>query len=224
MNDPDRPSLLEHALRGYLSRRCKHAYAHEMRNGLQGIYGGVDALSRAARGEKPTTVPLERLTQFVQQAISNHERGLDHVLESVAAEEQAPASVDIRALLSDLQRFLTHDAARHNVRSSLLIDQSLMIEAAPAKLRLIFLGLLTDAIDSMPGGGEIRMSGKMNGACVQLDLADSRAGDTPASFVIEAIGYLVAQVSGRIDTTPTGDSGYRVRVELPATIRSAQKS
>jgi nitrogen-specific signal transduction histidine kinase len=215
VNDTDQPLLLEDALRGYLSRRCKRAYAHEMRNGLQGIYGGVDALVRAARSTKPTQVPLERLTQFVQQAISNHERGLDHVLESVAAEEDAPAPIDINAFMSDLLRFLTHDAARHSVRSSVQIDPALVILASPAKLRLIFLGLLTDAIDSMPDGGNIRISGKNTGR-VEIDLLDSRRAAAPASFVSESIGYLVAQLSGRISRQLTPDAGYLVRVELPA--------
>jgi signal transduction histidine kinase len=217
VSDTDRPLLLEHALRGYLSRRCKRAYAHEMRNGLQGVYGGVDALTRAARADKPTAVPLERLTQFVQQAIANHERGLEHVLESVAAEEStALATLDIKALLADLLRFLTHDAGRHSVRSSLQIDQPLVIEAAPATLRLIFLGLLTDAIDAMPDGGELRISAQKSGAHIQIDLADSRTASTPVSFVLEAVGYLVAQVSGRIDAARAENASYRVRVELPA--------
>lgn len=195
-----------------------------MRNGLQGIYGGVDALTRAVRSPKPTLVPLERLTQFVQQAISNHERGLDHVLDSVAAEEQTPAAVDLRAFLSDLLRFLTHDAARHGVCSSMHIDQPLVAEAAPAKLRLIFLGLLTDAIDSMPDGGDIHISGQQAGACVQIDLVDSRRKDAPASFVSEAIGHLVAQLSGRIHGQLTQDAGYRVRVELPAPAEQPSRS
>lgn len=188
-----------------------------MRNGLQGVYGGVDALTRAARADKPTAVPLERLTQFVQQAIANHERGLEHVLESVAAEEPAAlATVDIKALLSDLLRFLTHDAARHSVRSSLHIDEPLVIEAAPATLRLIFLGLLTDAIDAMPDGGELRVSAQKSGAHIQIDLADSRTAGTPVSFVLEAVGYLVAQVPGRIDAARAENANYRVRLELPA--------
>lgn len=217
MSDTDRPLLLEHALRGYLSRRCKRAYAHEMRNGLQGVYGGVDALTRAARSDKPTAVPLERLTQFVQQAIANHERGLEHVLESVAAEEPAAlATVDIKALLADLLRFLTHDAARHSVHTSLHIDELVVTEAAPATLRLIFLGLLTDAIDAMPEGGELRVSAQRSGAHIQIDLSDSRTADKPVSFVLEAVGYLVAQMSGRIDVAPAENANYRVRVELPA--------
>lgn len=216
MSDTDRPLLLEHALRGYLSRRCKRAYAHEMRNGLQGVYGGVDALTRAARGDKPTSVPLERLTQFVQQAIANHERGLEHVLESVAAEETAAlATVDIKALSSDLLRFLTHDAARHSVRTSLHVDQPLMINAAPATLRLIFLGLLTDAIDAMSDGGELRVSAQTNGAHIQIEFIDSRTAGTPVSFVVEAVGYLVAQMSGRIDAARAENANHRVRVELP---------
>ena len=188
-----------------------------MRNGLQGVYGGIDALTRVARADKPTAVPLERLTQFVQQAIANHERGLEHVLDSVAAEEStALATVDIKALLSDLLRFLTHDAARHSVRTSLHVDQQLLSKAAPATLRLIFLGLLTDAIDAMPDAGELRVSAQRSGAHIQIDFVDSRTAGTPVSFVLEAVGYLAAQVAGRSDAARAENANYRVRVELPA--------
>src|SRR5688572_19402341 len=145
-NNATSPSMLEDALRGYLSRRCKRAYAHDMRNGLQGIQAGLDALARAARPNKPSTVPLEQLSQFVQQAITNHERGLERVLDSVAPEEFEPAPVKIRESLADLARFLSTDAARNRVRIKVDMGDDIIAHIAPARLRLIFLGLLTHAL------------------------------------------------------------------------------
>lgn len=206
---------MEDALRGYLCRRCKRAYAHDMRNGLQGIQAGLDALARAARPNKPSAVPLEQLAQFVQQAISNHERGLERVLESVAPEDLAPASVRVREFLTELVRFLTTDAARNRVRIKVDLGDDIVAQIAPAQLQLIFLGLLTHGIDALPNGGDIAISAQSADGQVQLDFVDRRSGDDPDAFVVRAVAEIVAQSSGHIERKRDADMGYRVRLRLP---------
>lgn len=210
-------SLLEDALLAYLNRRCRRAYSHDLRNGLQGIFGGVDALTRAARAtpDKPLAVPLEQLTTFVQQAITNHERGLDRVLESLAPEQQAATLISCGELLTELARFLTNDAARHNIRVRQDFSDDLKITAPLSRLRLIVLGLLTDSIDAQPTGGEIRISGRTTDRRVQFEIVDTRVEPRKDSLVSEAIEHLVAKLSGRIESRRT-DGGQEVRVELPA--------
>jgi len=211
-------SLLEDALRAYLNRRCRRAYAHDLRNGLQGIFGGVDALTRAARTTatgKPLNVPLEQLTTFVQQAIANHERGLERVIESLAPEQQAPAPVSCRELLISLAHFLTNDAARNNIRVRHDFNDNLNTTTVIARLRLIMLGLLTDSIDALAGGGEIRLRGQTSEGRVQFELVDTRSQPKAASFVSDAIERLVTELSGRIENQQNEGGGYSVRVELP---------
>jgi signal transduction histidine kinase len=212
-------SLLEDALRAYLNRRCRRAYAHDLRNGLQGIFGGVDALTRAARSTatgKPLHVPLEQLTTFVQQAIANHERGLERVMESIAPEQQAAAPVSCRELLIDLARFLTNDAARNNIRVRHDFHDDLKTTTVIARLRLIGLALLTDSIDALAGGGEIRVGGRTSEGRVQLEIIDTRTQPRSVSFVSEATERLVAELSGRIESKQNEGGGHSVRVELPA--------
>lgn len=208
-------SLMEDALRGYLCRRCKRAYAHDMRNGLQGIQAGFDALARAARPNKPSAVPLEQLTQFVQQAISNHERGLERVLDSVAPEDVAPASVRIRECLVELIRFLTSESARNGVRIKVDFGDDIVAQAAPAKLRLILLGLLTDSIDALTTGGEIAISAQSVDGQIQIDFIDGRTADDPDAFVVRAIADVVARSSWHIESKQVTDVGYRARLRLP---------
>lgn len=216
VNDAAWPWLMEDALRGYLCRRCKRAYAHDMRNGLQGIQAGLDALTRAARPNRPSTVPLEQLSQFVQQAIVNHERGLEHVLESVAPEESEPAAVKLRDFLSDLVRFLTTDAARNRVRIKVDLGDDIVALAAPSKLRLIFLGLLTSGIDALTGGGEIAVSAQRVDDRIQIDLIDARAKDDADAFVVRAVAHIVEQASGHIERRQVEPTAYRVRLTLPS--------
>jgi K+-sensing histidine kinase KdpD len=213
-NDAASPSMMEDALRGYLCRRCKRAYAHDMRNGLQGIQAGLDALARAARPNKPSAVPLEQLTQFVQQAITNHERGLDRVLESVAPEEFDSAPVKVRELLTDLVRFLTTDAARYRVRIKVDMGDDIVIDVALARLRLIFIGLLTNSIDALTSGGDIAITAEAVDSQVQIDFVDPRTDDDPDAFVTRAIAEVVAHSSGDIERKRV-ERGYRVRLRLP---------
>ena len=212
-------SLLEDALRAYLNRRCRRAYAHDLRNGLQGIFGGVDALTRAARSTtsgKPLNVPLEQLTTFVQQAITNHERGLQRVLESIAPEPQAAAPVSCRELLIEASRFLSNDTARNNIRVRHDFHDDLKTTTVIAQLRLIVLGLLTDSIDALASGGEIRLGGRTSEGRVQLEIVDTRTQPRSVSFVSDAIERLVAELSGRIESKQNDGGGLSVRVELTA--------
>ena len=209
------PSVSEDALRGYLCRRCKRAYAHDMRNGLQGIQAGLDALARAARPNKPSAVPLETLSQFVQQAIANHERGLEHVLESVAPEDHAPAPVKVREMLSDLIRFLSTDAARNRVRIKLDMGDDVVAQVSPAKLRLIFLGLLTHGIDALTTGGEIAISGHTVDGQIHIDFVDGRALDDTDAFVVRAVTELITHTGGHSERKQVAENSYRVRLRLP---------
>jgi signal transduction histidine kinase len=208
--------MLEDALRAHLNRRCRRAYAHDLRNGLQGIFGGVDALTRAARTTKPLAVPLEQLTQFVQQAITNHERGLERVLDSLAPEQQEPTVVCLRELLTEQVRFMTNDTARNNVRVRQSYDDDMKVSVVFARLRLVALGLLTDSIDAMPSGGELRVAGRTVEGHAQFEIIDTRKQAQPASFVNQAIDRLVLELSGHIEYKQNDSGGCEVRVQLPA--------
>jgi signal transduction histidine kinase len=189
-----------------------------LRNGLQGIFGGVDALTRAARSTnsgKPPTVPLEQLTAFVQQAITNHERGLERVLENIAPEELSAAQASCREMLIELARFLTNDAARNAVRIRQDFHDDLKITTVVGRLRLICLALLVDSIDALTGGGEIRISGRTTDGRVQFEITDTRTQPRPVSFISDAIDRLVAELSGRIESKQNDAGGFEVRVELP---------
>jgi signal transduction histidine kinase len=208
--------MLEDALRAHLNRRCRRAYAHDLRNGLQGIFGGVDALTRAARATKPLTVPLEQLSQFVQQAITNHERGLERVLDSIAPEAEAPTLVSLRELCTEQVRFMTNDTARNNVRVRQQYSDDMQVSAAPSRLRLVVLGLLTESVDMLTGGGEIRIAGRTVESRVHLDIIDTRSHARSPSLVTQAVDRLVSDLSGRIEHSQNDAGECEVRLVFAA--------
>ncbi len=77
------------------------------------------------------------------------------------------------------------------------------------------LALLTDSIDALASGGEIRMSGRTTEGRVQFEITDTRTQPRPVSFVSDAVERLAAELSGRIESKRNESGGLEVRVELP---------
>lgn len=220
--------ILEPALHAHLAIRCHRAYRHDLRNGLQGIYGGFDALSRLLQAPKDNA-RVERITDFVRQAVTNHEKSLERVLLSLAPLEQAAEPIDVSALLTELARFLTNDAAVHRVSLRSNIAQPVTALVRAPKLRLVLLGLMVDAIDAMPSGGVLQVGTRMN-AAAWIELADTRAAPlaaAPAELDLHDspphrgwLGYVVSQLiaaeGGSVEYAPADGGGWRITLQLPA--------
>jgi hypothetical protein len=174
MQDSDWARILEPALHAAISTRCHRAYRHDLKNGLQGIYGGFDALNRLLQLQVRDTAKVERTTDFVRQAVTGHEKGLERVLHSLSPLEQAPESMDVSLLAHELCKFLTNDATAHRVTLRCSAAQPAVSNSRPPKLRLALLSLMVDAIDAMPAGGTLQLSVSTDQHGVQLLLRDTR--------------------------------------------------
>jgi signal transduction histidine kinase len=230
MNESELFPLLEEALRAQLATRCRRAYHHDMKNGLQGIYGGVDALIRAARTDKPVAIPFDQLVQFARHAITNHEHGLERVLANIAPDEESIHVFDVAELLGELTRFLMSDASRYSVRFRSELIQGLDARADRVRVRLAFLGLMTEAIDAMPHGGDIHLRGAVKEQWIEIGITDGRAhvgGDTDVfaldlnahplrkGIVLPTVRHIVSSLGGRVECIHLPQSGRETTVLLP---------
>lgn len=231
MNESELFALLEDALHAQLASRCRRAYHHDMKNGLQGVYGGVDALIRAARADKPMAIPFDQLVQFVRHAIANHEAGLERVLISIAPDEQPATEVDVAELLNELSRFLMSDASRCSVRFRSDLKSQLRTRADSARIRLAFLGLLTEAIDAMArSGGEIHLRHVDLEDRIEVVMTDGRALPADdrdvfaldlsarplrAGIVLPTVRHILGSLGGSVDCAHPPQSGRVTTVRLP---------
>lgn len=182
MHDPELARILEPALHALIASRCHRAYRHDLKNGLQGIYGGFDALSRLLQAPVKDVAKVERITDFVRQAITGHEKSMERVLHGLAPLEQPAERFDVAIMLHELAKFLTNDAAAQRVSLRTSAAQPTMVQLRPQKLRLALLSLMVDAIDAMPGGGTLQVNGSATAGEVLIELTDSRqaaASDDP---------------------------------------------
>jgi signal transduction histidine kinase len=224
-------TVLEQALCALVSARCMRAYKHEVRNGLQGVYGGVDALIRHARAKGPTHLSLDRTIEFVREAVRKHETSLDNMVGYLAGGEDIAGPVALAPLLSELTVFLSNDAARHGIRFKETLASDVMVRAHPRKLRMILLGLITDSIDAVSGGAEVHLSALTHEGHGQIEIADTRTRPEPVldpwaldltceslrkGILMHVTRAIVTAQGGQIDCEYRDTGGGRaVRLRLP---------
>jgi len=123
--------------------------AHEVRNPLAGIRGGLQLLS-SLLPDSPDG------HEFVREIIGRID-ALNAVIEDLLAfarlREPRIASVDVSALLSDSLKGLQHDPTLGLVSWETRIEPGVVLEVDGDQMRSIFTNLLMNAAQSMPQGG-----------------------------------------------------------------------
>jgi signal transduction histidine kinase len=229
MQDSDWARCLEPALHALIATRCHRAYRHDLSNGLQGIYGGFEVLTRMLQLPARDPARVERTADLVRQAVTAHEKSLERILHGLAPLEQPAARIDVSMLLQELVRFLINDAAAHRVTLRGPQSTRVAAQARPNKLRLILLSLMVDAIDAMPNGGLLQVSATESGSESLLELSDERRGESPADpwaldlsaepaqrgWTLYVVRQLVIGEGGNIHCETAVQGGRHLRISLP---------
>jgi two-component system sensor histidine kinase HydH len=229
MQESEWARILEPALHALIATRCHRAYRHDLKNGLQGIYGGFDALTRLLQMPARDAAKVERTSDFVRQAIAAHEKSLERVLHGLAPLEPPAESIDVAAMLQDLVKFLINDAAAHRVALRATQSGAVMVRARPHKLRLALLSLMLDAIDAMPNGGPLQLRATSGNSISCLELSDQRADHLPADpwaldlsavpahrgWTLHVVRHLIMAEGGSIECDTAAGGGRNVRISLP---------
>ena len=229
MHEPELTRILEHALHAQIAARCHRAYRHDLRNGLQGIYGGFDALNRLLQSPKDAA-RVERTVDFVRQAITGHEKSLDRVLHALSPLEQAPEPTEVSVLLQELVKFLTNDAAANRVTLRNSTAHPVSARVRSNKLRLVLLSVMIDAIEAMPGGGVLQLISSTSNGAPLIEFTDTRADALPEDpwkldldttpvyrgWTLYAVRQLIVAEAGRIDCEASPTGGRCVRIWLQA--------
>ena len=161
--------------------------AHEVRNSLNFINLSIDQI-RAKRldGEDRAGRDLQRNLADIKDEISR----LNHLVNDVlAAGRQSPPTLmacDLKATLSEALALVKRQARLQNITIELDLAQELPVfRLDSAQVKTCFLNILTNAIQAMPLGGQIRIfvvtaKAPDGGECLQLHFADTGPGIPPA--------------------------------------------
>ena len=157
--------------------------AHEVRNSLNFINLSIDQIrAKHQDGDDRVARDLQRNLANIKDEISR----LNHLVNDVlTAGRQAPPMLvpcDLKATLTEALTVVGRQASNQGIQ----IKQDLALDLPifrldSAQMKTCFLNILTNAIQAMPGGGQLRIyavttKSPKSGDCLQLHFADTGPG------------------------------------------------
>ena len=205
--------------------------AHEIRNPLAGIEGAAGILEQKGLTEEQR---LEFLG-IIRKECGRLNRLLGNLLDFArpAAPQRRTQRVD--ALLDSAVELIAHGSAGRAI--SLRTDlepPDITVEGDGEQLKQVILNLLLNAAQSMPQGGEIRLSARCRGSHVLIEVSDQGCGIPPENmdkmfnpfFTTKEAGtglglavahQIVAQHGGTLRARNNPERGATFSIQLPRT-------
>jgi signal transduction histidine kinase len=238
LNEAEKMSLLG---------RFAATVAHEVRNSLNFMNLSIDQVrAKSVGGDDRATRELERNLNNVKEEIGRLNRLVNDFL---SAGRQAPpqlAPCNLRATLDEAVALVEKQAVVQHVAIDVRLPEGLAPMLCDSEqLKTCFLNILTNAVQAMPDGGEVRITGasiKNGGApLLELRFADTGPG-VPAEdrerifapyFSTKATGFglglaitrkIVEDHGGRIYVAKHGKPGTEMVLELPLPRSSATRT
>ena len=231
---------LNEAEKSSLLGRFAATVAHEVRNSLNFINLSIDQIrAKHAGGDEHSARELQRNLRNVKEEINR----LNHLVNDfLAAGRQAPPSItpcDLRAILEEAIALVEKQASRQGITVIADLASDLpTFSADSGQMKTCFLNILTNAIQAMPHGGQIRVGMRVgnpgNGKppLLQLRFTDTGPGILPDErekvfapyYSTKATGFglglaitrkIVEDHGGRIYVAEAESPGTVIAVEFP---------
>ena len=230
---------LNEAERSSLLGRFAASVAHEVRNSLNFINLSIDQIrAKHAGADERAARDLERNLGNIKEELIRLNRLVNEFL---AAGRQSPpklASCDLRAMIQDAITLVEKQAHSQDIQITTALPQGVPeLQADAAQLKTCFLNILTNAVQAMPHGGQIRVRarrvpGQSNSEALEIRFADTGPGIPPEDrervfapyFSTKATGFglglaitkkIVEDHGGRIYISAGEAPGTEMVVELP---------
>ncbi len=209
--------------------------AHEVGNPLAAISGSVQMLASGLRGDANRgDADRGKLAEIILKESHRLDRTVKTFLQFAKPRERELAVFDVAAMLAEAIQLLRNSGdvrAEHEIEAD-LVPESAMIQADFDQLSQIFWNLSRNALQAMPGGGRLTISGRLENGYYQMQFRDTGIGMTeeerdrmfhPFKSFFDggtglgmAIVYRIVKEHGgeiRVDSEP--HRGSRITVRLP---------
>jgi len=231
MNTWQAADVLDAAVQTLINDRCRRAYIHDMRGGLQAVYTSFEALARSAKHGAQNSALIDSASSIAKRAMANHERALVDIVDQVTGPEDAPAIVNLAGLVRQTQQFLRNDALGKEVTLSLSGGEDVVVFSRRNKLRSLLLGLHALGIDALPMGAELHIELSRTGGYALLELRSDLTYDVireaqdllchepldlrPQELVLGFARQWISAHGGRVEIhSPSGAQGV-LRIYYP---------
>ena len=157
MNSLRAGDVLDAAVQTLINERCRRAYMHDLRGGLQAIYSSLELLARSARHASQNPALIDGATSIAKRAMANYEESMVAIVNQVTGPDDAPVILNLSTLVKQAQQFLRNDALGKEITLGLSGREDLRVLSEPNKLRSLILGLLALSIDASPTGAGLQV-------------------------------------------------------------------
>lgn len=207
MDDIDDERMQELALRNVVAHRCRRAYLHEIRGGIQPIASSFELLHRAANAAPFNQALAAKASEFFRRAVDTHERVVEETLGDICGDVVQRAPVDLENFTAQALRFLQNDAAARQVSLQPAVTEPVVVQTSGPDLRLLLFALLTHAIDHAAPGESIRVSVERLPRAAVVMAAPRWAADSGMFRLIRMVGSRLMSVDGGAFNVPDGATG-----------------
>ncbi|MBX3179264.1 MAG: PAS domain S-box protein [Candidatus Hydrogenedentes bacterium] len=200
--------------------------AHEIRNPLGGIRGFASFLAQ----DTPEDDPRHRLVQKILAGVGSLEKVVSGLLEYTRPVELKLAPASCAAIAHAAMRYMEYDPARITIFTE--VDPDLRVLADADRIRQVLMNILLNAVQSIEGRGEIRISADADETAVYLSVQDNGCGMDEAAlqqvfspfFTTKekgtGLGMAVSQKivdghGGAITADSAPGTGTRIVIQLP---------
>jgi two-component system sensor histidine kinase PilS (NtrC family) len=152
--------------------------AHEIRNPLACLTGAIDVLTK----DLPVEPNRERLMQIVTCESERLNRFIKEFLDYARPTPPSRQPLRLGAALDDLLLLFEHGSLPEGVKIVREYDGPLEIHADPQQLRQLFWNLCLNAVEAMPGGGELRVGARMLPGRAEVWISDTGRGISAADL------------------------------------------
>ncbi|MFZ5876104.1 MAG: sensor histidine kinase [Nitrospirota bacterium] len=228
---------LAHSERLAAAGQVAASVAHQIGTPLHSILGHLHRLRRDR-----TESAREDRVRIIESQVERVVQTIRELLDTVRKPAPRMECVDVNGVLSDLFKLVMPSLSLRGITLRTRFDPSLPgTTGDAAQLQEVFLNLLTNAIDAMPGGGELTVTTLVGdrsgdrGGMIHVNIMDTGSGiaaaDLPKIFDPffttksggkgTGLGLSIAQETvkahdGRIDVTSRCGAGSTFTVTLPA--------
>ncbi|HEX5603537.1 MAG TPA: ATP-binding protein, partial [Pyrinomonadaceae bacterium] len=223
---------LSHAERMAAIGQVTASLAHEIGTPLNAINGHLQLLAR----NHPSCGDTQRRLTIINAQLASIVHSVKSLLERTHRRPIEPQPTDINLIVEELLLLVAPIFESHNIRVSQQLDEGLPpVLADRESLHQVFLNLVNNSLEAMPGGGEMKFVTNYLAVAkvIEVRLIDTGTGicDDAKNHLFEpmwttkqsgsGLGLAIAREivlehGGRIECTLEVEKGAEFRVVLPA--------